>query len=108
LRYPRTDHLGHMTYGSKCRNNVNRITLTKRFKGESISKQDAVSYISKTLTNAEENVLVRYINNLNARRLPSTFQIVKNLAEEIANKNLKFNWTTKFLQRKKIYYETFI
>jgi hypothetical protein len=26
---------------------------------------------------------------------------MKNLAEEIANINFKFNWTTRFLQRKK-------
>ena len=80
---------------------VNRITLARRFKGESVSKQDAISYISKALTNAEEDVLVRYINDLNARGLPPTPQIVKNLAEEIANTNLGPNWTTRFLQRKK-------
>jgi transposase-like protein len=80
---------------------INRITLARRFKNESISKQNTISYISKALTNAEEDVLVRYINDLNARGLPPTPQIMKNLTEEIANTNLRPNWTTRFLQRKK-------
>jgi hypothetical protein len=49
----------------------------------------------------EENVLVYYINKLNVREFPSISQIVKNLVEEIANKNLNPNWTTRFLKRKK-------
>jgi hypothetical protein len=49
----------------------------------------------------EENILVRYINKLNIRGFPSIFQIVKNLAEEIVNKNLDSKWTTRFLKRKK-------
>jgi hypothetical protein len=49
----------------------------------------------------EENVLVRYINKLNIRELSPISQIVKNLAEEIANKNLNSNWITRFLKRKK-------
>ena len=67
---------------------VKRTTLARRFKGESVSRQDAVSYTSKALTNTEEEVLVRYINELNARGLPPTPQIVKNLAEEIVERSL--------------------
>jgi hypothetical protein len=71
--------------------NLKRTTLSRRFKGETGSKENAVSYALKAFTNVEKDVLVRYINNLNARRLPPTSQIIKNLAEEISNKNLKFN-----------------
>jgi hypothetical protein len=49
----------------------------------------------------EENVLVRYINELNVREFLLISQIVKNLAEEIANKNFDPNWITRFLKRKK-------
>jgi hypothetical protein len=44
---------------------------------------------------------VRYINDLNIREFSLIFQIVKNLAEEIANKNFDPNWVIIFLQRKK-------
>jgi hypothetical protein len=81
--------------------NIQRTTLTRHFKGESDFKQNAISYISKAFTNVEENILVRYINELNIRELPLILQIVKNLAEEIANKNFNPNWITKFLKRKK-------
>jgi hypothetical protein len=81
--------------------NLKRITLSRRFKGETDSKENAVSYALKAFTNVEKDVLMRYINNLNARELPPTSQIIKNFAEEIANKNLKSNWTIRFLQRKK-------
>jgi hypothetical protein len=49
----------------------------------------------------EENILVRYINELNIQRLPSILQIVKNLVEQIANKNFDPNWITRFLKYKK-------
>jgi hypothetical protein len=71
--------------------NVKGTTLSRRFRGETSSREDAISSVSKALTNVEEDVLVRYINNLNTRELPPTPQIVKNLAEKIANKNLSPN-----------------
>jgi hypothetical protein len=55
------------------KHNIQRITFAKRFKSESISKQNTISYIFKILTNVEEDVLVRYINKLNIRRFPSIF-----------------------------------
>jgi hypothetical protein len=49
----------------------------------------------------EKDFLIRYINKLNIRRFLLISQIMKNLAEKIANKNLNFNWIIKFLKRKK-------
>jgi hypothetical protein len=57
--------------------NVQRTTLSRRFKNETNSKKDAISSVSKTLTNLEKDVLVRYINNLDIRKLPSISQIMK-------------------------------
>jgi hypothetical protein len=50
--------------------NVKRIMLVRRFKSETVSQQEAISYTSKILTNAEEDVLVQYINDLSIRGLP--------------------------------------
>jgi hypothetical protein len=52
--------------------NFKRITLSRRFKGETGSKENAVSYVFKALINVKKDVLVRYINDLNARELPPT------------------------------------
>jgi hypothetical protein len=71
--------------------NLKRTTLSRRFKSETGFKENAISYALKALTNVEEDVLMRYINNLNTRKLPPTPQIIKNFIKEIANKNLKSN-----------------
>jgi hypothetical protein len=81
--------------------NFKRITLSRRFKGETYFKKNAVFYALKAFTHVKKDVLVRYINNLNIQRLFPISQIMKNLAKKITNKNLKFNWTIRFLQRKK-------
>jgi hypothetical protein len=49
----------------------------------------------------QENVLIRYINDLNIKKLLLIFQIVKNLTEELANKKLNYNWIGRFVERKK-------
>jgi Tc5 transposase DNA-binding domain len=68
--------------------NVDRSTLSRRHKSITGSKQDQYSYTLKALTDVQENVLVRYINELSARGLSPTSQIVKNLAEELAGKDV--------------------
>jgi hypothetical protein len=81
---------------------VERTTLSRRYKGITGSKEVQYSYTVKTLTNIQEDVLIRYINDLNIRRLLLTLQIVKNLTEELANKKLNYNWVGRFVERKKI------
>ena len=49
----------------------------------------------------QKNVLVRYINEFSARGLSLTSQIVKNLAEELAGKEVGQNWVGRFVKRKK-------
>ena len=82
--------------------NIDRSTLSRRHRGVTGSKDDQYSYAVKALTNEQENVLVRYINDLSARGLPPTSQIVKNLAEELANRRLSHVWVGRFVKRKKI------
>jgi hypothetical protein len=52
---------------------------------------DQYFYTVKTLINMQENVLIRYINDLNIKKFLSISQIIKNLAEELANKKLNYN-----------------
>jgi hypothetical protein len=49
----------------------------------------------------QEDVLVRYINELSARGLLLTPQIVRNLAKELAGKDIGYNWVGRFVKRKK-------
>ena len=81
--------------------NVHRSTLSRRYRGITGSKQDQYSYTLKALTDEQENVLVRYINNLSARGLSPTSQIVRNLAKELAGKDIGPNWVARFVKRKK-------
>jgi hypothetical protein len=49
--------------------NIERTTLSRRHKDVTDSKEDQYSYIVKILTNVQEDVLIRYINDLNIREL---------------------------------------
>jgi hypothetical protein len=68
--------------------NIDRSTLSRRHRGITGSKKDHYSYTLKALTDVQEDVLVRYINDLSARGLPPIPQIVKNLAIELAGKDI--------------------
>ena len=78
---------------------VARETLSKRFRGETSSNQDANSYARRQLTDVQEKTLIQHINKLSNRGLPPTPQIVKNLAEEIARVKLGKNWVSRFCKR---------
>jgi Tc5 transposase DNA-binding domain len=79
--------------------NVKRTTLAKRFRGETGTIQDAVSYGRKQLTDTQEEALIAYVNKLNDRGFPPTPQILKNIAESIAHTTLGHNWITRFCKR---------
>lgn len=78
---------------------VARETLSKRFRGETVSNQEANSYARRQLTDVQEKTLIGYINKLSDRGLPPTPQIVKNLAEEIAHVTIGKNWVSRFCER---------
>jgi hypothetical protein len=81
--------------------NIDRSTLSRRHRGVTGSKKDQYSYAAKTFINVQEDVLVRYINNLSIRGLPPISQIVKNFAKELAGKDIGYNWVGRFVERKK-------
>src|SRR3954466_591543 len=63
---------------------VERTTLAKRYKWQTVSRAIANSEGRQRLTIQQEEVLIGQINRLTDRGIPPTSQIVRNLAEEIA------------------------
>jgi Tc5 transposase DNA-binding domain len=54
---------------------------------------------SKRLSNAQEAILIDFINRLTWSSLPPTSQIVKNVAEELCNMTVSKNWVGEFTRR---------
>jgi hypothetical protein len=52
--------------------NIHRSTLSRRHRGVTGSKDDQYSYAVQAFINVQEDVLVRYINDLSIRGLPPT------------------------------------
>ncbi len=78
---------------------LDRTTLARRHRGETGTREKATSNSYKTLTDLQEKALVERINILSTRGMPPTPQIVKNLAEELANRKLNKNWVANFTER---------
>jgi predicted XRE-type DNA-binding protein len=80
---------------------VPRTTLSDRVKGKS-SRQDILANLRK-LTDLEEEVIVRYILDLDSRAFPPRRSSVEDMANRIlADRNggrVGKNWTTNFVQR---------
>ena len=70
---------------------ITRKTLENRWKGKSVSIEEAVSIHRQCLTNSQEQALVELINKLTERRMPLTTVIVKNLIEEIKGYTVRKN-----------------
>src|SRR5271154_2642219 len=77
---------------------VDRTTLTRRFKGKHVSRQDA-RFHSQSLRTKQEKDLVSYINRLAGRGLPPTIPMVRNFAFEMSKTMPEKNWVYKFVQR---------
>ena len=89
-----------INYASTARKyNIDRSTLSRRHKSETGAKKEATSNFVQALTNAQEKILVTYVNQLSARGMPPTPQILKNIAEELANVKLGKNWPSRFRAR---------
>ncbi len=83
------DHPNYTTTTKKY--HLVRTTLSRRHQDITGTKEETYSYSIQTLINIQDSVLVQYINNLSARGLPPTPQIIKNLAEKITDKKLDHN-----------------
>jgi len=80
---------------------VNRITLVRRFKGTQQNRRIASSETKQCLSLAQEETLIRFINNLTDRSLPPTSQIVHNVAEELIKRPVHKSWVSDFVKRYK-------
>ena len=78
---------------------VNRLTLSRRFLGEQVSRTIANSEHRQCLSIEQEEVLISHINKLTRRGLPPTSTIVRNLAEEMISRPIGKNWTAQFVKR---------
>jgi Tc5 transposase DNA-binding domain len=78
---------------------LDRTTLSRRWRGKTVSMEECVSTHRQCLTNTQEKVLVDLINRLTDRGMPPTPRVVKNLAEEIRGCQVGKNWTGSFVQR---------
>ena len=74
-------------------------TLRRRWKGETMSKQAAISEYQQLLTFVQEEALIEQINRLTDRGLPPTVYMVRNLAEEVLGRSVGKNWTSEFVKR---------
>ena len=80
---------------------LDRGTLMRRYKGQTVSNQEAHSIYQKLLTDAQEEVLLDHISRLSARGLPPTPQILRNIVKEIVQHDIGECWIRRFCQRYK-------
>ena len=66
-------------------------TVMRRWKGQTRSRAQFQSEVNQNLTNEQEQLLVKQINNLTARSIPPISQIVKNFAEEMIGRAIGKN-----------------
>ena len=74
-------------------------TLRRRFKGQTVSHSESRSRSTMLLTNAQEQVLIEYLNKLSARGMHPTPQMLENLVVEIVKRPLGECWIRRFCQR---------
>ncbi|OXV05138.1 hypothetical protein Egran_07094 [Elaphomyces granulatus] len=79
--------------------NVDRNTLSRRYKGICMSNHDEHSAYQNFLPDAQEEVILGYINDLSDRGMPPTPQILENIVIEIVKQPIGRNWITRFCQR---------
>jgi hypothetical protein len=76
-----------------------RGAVSRRIRGLTKSRKEALSFWHQCLTDEQEEVLIQRINDLTDRGMPPTSQIVKNLAEEMRGKRVNKNWVGQFVKR---------
>lgn len=79
--------------------NIDRTTLMRRYKRQTVSQAKAHSIHHKLLTDTQEEVLLGHISNLSARGLPPTPQILRNLVVEIVQHDIGEAWIRRFCNR---------
>jgi hypothetical protein len=70
---------------------VNRTTLYRHFHGIQRSRAVFLSESHQCLTNAQEKVVISFINRHTERFLPPTSQLVHNITEEVCGRSINKN-----------------
>jgi Tc5 transposase-like DNA-binding protein/Psq-like protein len=78
---------------------VNRSTLSRRFNGKTVSRQEAASIYTRHLSNTQEQAIIAWINGLANRGLPPTPQMIRNEVQYVLKCDIGMNWVTKFCKR---------
>ncbi|KAF8847455.1 hypothetical protein BDZ45DRAFT_681878 [Acephala macrosclerotiorum] len=81
---------------------VHSTAVQRRLNGLTRTRREANAFYYQCFTNTEKELLIARINELTNRGMPSTSQIVKNLAEEIRGKEVKKNWSAEFCKKYKL------
>ena len=76
--------------------NIVQSTLQRRFKGQTVSYTEAQSRSTMLLTTAQESALIEHINELSARNLHLTPQLLENLIVEIIRHPIGEQWMEQF------------
>lgn len=79
---------------------VDRNTLSRRFKGEQVSRENA-AYERSLLSKEQQKTLINYIDKICERGLPPTPFMVRNFAAEICGEWPGKNWVARFTKKHK-------
>ena len=66
-------------------------TLRRRYKGQTVFRHEATSLYRRKLTDAQKDSLIRQINVLIDRGIPSISTMMKNFVEEIVKGSMRKN-----------------
>jgi transposase-like protein len=81
---------------------VVRSTLTRKWRGETRSREEQ-AVAQQKLTLQQEAELVKYIEELTARRVPPTREMIRNFASAVAQEPVSESWVTRFINRHAIH-----
>ena len=74
-------------------------TLLRRYNGRTVSTAEALSQKRQLLTDAQEEVIIKYLNKLSDRGFHPTPQILENVVVEVVGHPIGGNWIQRFYKR---------
>ena len=84
------------------KHSVVRSTLTRTYRRETRSQEEK-AVAQQKLTPQQEAELVKYIEELTARRIPPAREMIRNFASAVAQEPVSESWVTRFINRHAIH-----
>ncbi|KAF1923994.1 uncharacterized protein M421DRAFT_404224, partial [Didymella exigua CBS 183.55] len=81
---------------------VVRSTLTRTWRGET-QPREAENTARQKLTPQQEEELVTYIEELTARHIPPTREMIRNFASAVTQEPVSESWVTRFINKHSIH-----